>query len=94
MTNSENQHHQVCLNRFIELANQMKDEGVATEVVSAAMMSASAVYATYVVTGNTGGLTESGVEKLVAGYKQHVQRVQEIRKAEDEKRRAEAGGNA
>ena len=71
----------------------MKDEGVTTEVVSAAMMSASAVYATYVVTGNTGGLTESGVEKLVAGYKQHVERVQEIRKAEDEKRRADATGN-
>ena len=93
MTKSDKEQHQVCLNRFIELANKMKDEGVTTEVVSAAMMSASAVYATYVVTGNTGGLTESGVEKLVAGYKQHVERVQEIRKAEDEKRRAEATGN-
>jgi cytochrome b subunit of formate dehydrogenase len=54
------------------------------------MMSASAVYATFVVTGNTGGLTESGVDKVTAAYKQHLQRVQEIRKAQDERLRAEA----
>ncbi len=94
MSKSEQEQHQVCLNRFIELANQMKEEGVSTEVVSTAMMSASAVYATYVVTGNTGGLTESGIDKLVAGYRQHVQTVQKMRRAEDEKRRAEAAGNS
>ena len=94
MTNTQQEQHQVCLNRFIELANQMKDEGVAPEVVSAAMMSASAVYATFVVTGNTGGLTESGVDKVVAAYRQHMQRVQEMRRADDEKRRAEAAGSA
>ena len=94
MTKTEHENHQACLNRFIELANQMKDEGVSTEVVSAAMMSASAVYATFVVTGNTGGLTDSGVEKVVAAYKQHMERVQEIRKLEDDRRREEArGGN-
>ena len=62
MTQTDKEYHQTCLNRFIELANQMKDEGVPTNVVSTAMMSASAVYATFVVTGNTGGLTESGAE--------------------------------
>jgi hypothetical protein len=94
MTQTEKDHHQACLNRFIEVANQMKDEGVPTNVVSAAMMSASAVYATFVVTGNTGGLTESGVDKVTAAYKQHVQRVQEIRKAQDDRLRAEAAGDA
>ena len=94
MTQTDKEYHQTCLNRFIELANQMKDEGVPTNVVSTAMMSASAVYATFVVTGNTGGLTESGVDKVAAAYKQHVQRVQEMRKAEDDRRRAEATGGA
>jgi hypothetical protein len=90
MSKTEQEHHQSCLNRFIEVANQMKDEGVPPKVVSTAMMSASAVYATFVVTGNTGGLTESGVDKVTAAYKQHLQRVQEIRKAQDERLRAEA----
>ena len=94
MDKTEQEQHQVCLNRFIELANQLKGEGTPTEVVSAAMMSASAVYGTFVVTGNTGGLTDSGVDKLVAGYKQHVERVQQMRKAEDDKRRAEAAGKS
>ena len=94
MTKTEQEHHQACLNRFIELANQMKEEGTAAPVVSAAMMSASAVYATYVTTGNAGGLTDSGVDKVTAAYKQHLQRVQQMRKAEDDKRRADAGGGA
>jgi cytochrome b subunit of formate dehydrogenase len=94
MTKSEQEQHQACLDRFIELANQMTGEGASRNVVSAAMMSASAVYATYVATGNAGGLTESGVDKVVAAYKQHVQRVQQIRKTEDDRRRAEAAGKA
>ena len=92
MSNSDQENHQACLNRFIELANQMKDEGVAINVVSAAMMSASAVYATFVASGgNTGGLTDSGVDKVTAAYRQHLQRVQEMRR-EEEKQRSE--GNA
>ncbi len=87
---TEQEQHQACLNRFIEFANQLKDEGISTPVVSSAMMSASAVYATFVVAGNTGGLTESGVDKVVATYKQHLQRVQEIRKEEEARRAAEA----
>lgn len=94
MTTTEQEHHQACLNRFIELANTLREEGAPPPVVSAAMMSASAVYATFVTTGNTGGLTESGVDKVTAAYKQHVQRVQQMRKAEDEKRRGDAEGGA
>lgn len=88
MTKTDQEHHQDCMNRFIELANQIKDEGIPTNMVSAGMMSASAVYATFVVSGNTGGLTDSGVDKLTAAYKQHLKRVQEMRKEEDDERRA------
>ena len=87
MSNSDQENHQACMNRFIELANQMKDEGIATNVVSTAMMSASAVYATFVLSGgNTGGLTESGVDKVTAAYRQHLQRVQEMRREEEQAR--------
>ena len=51
-------------------------------------MSASSVYATFVISGNTGGLTDSGVDKITAAYKQHLKRVQEMRKEEDDERRA------
>ena len=96
MAKTKQEHHQDCMNRFIDLANQMKDEGIDTTVVSAGMMSASAVYATFVVSGNTGGLTDSGIEKITAAYKQHLQRVQEMRKEEDNERRAkfEAGSDS
>lgn len=70
------------LNRFIALANDIKNSGVPTHVVSWAMMNASAVYATYSVAGNTGGLNPSGVDKVVDTYRECMQRVQEARKQE------------
>ncbi|TGD76150.1 DUF3144 domain-containing protein [Mangrovimicrobium sediminis] len=82
MSKSDTEYHHECLNRFIELANTMKNEGVSTPVVSAALMSASAVYATYVAVGNAGGLTPSGVEKVVEAYRHQMEQVQAARKAE------------
>ena len=70
------------MNRFIDLANTIKDEGVGTHVISAAVMSASAVYATYVSAGNEGGLTESGMEKIVDAYRHQMKQVQAMKKAE------------
>ncbi len=66
--------------RFITLANQMKDEGKPIQMVSASLMSASGIYATYTAAGDEGGLTESGVEKIVAVYKQNLESVQKIKK--------------
>ena len=86
--------HQECMRRFIDLANAMKDEGTGTNVVSAGLMTASAVYATFVVGGNTGGLTESGVDKVTAAYKQHLEQVQQTKKAESDRRQAEAEAKA
>ena len=61
---SEQEQLHESMNRFIGLANEIKDSGVPIHVVSTAMMRAFCVYATYSVAGNTGGLTESGVEKM------------------------------
>ncbi len=66
--------------RFITLANQMKDEGKPIQMVNASLMSASGIYATYTTAGDEGGLTESGVEKVVAVYKQNLESVQKIKK--------------
>ena len=85
MAKSDAQMHAECVNRFIELANNIKDEGVGTHVISAAIMSASAVYATYVAAGNEGGLTESGMDKIVDAYRHQMVQVQAAKKAELER---------
>lgn len=90
MSRTDPELHQECMNRFINLANAMKDEGKDIKVVSSALMSASAVYETFTITGNQGGLTPSGVDKVTAKYKKHVERYQEIRKLEDEQHVAAA----
>ncbi len=66
--------------RFIELANEMKDAGDTKELVSAAMMSASGFYATYVAAGNDGGLNPAGVDKVAEAYKTTLERVQAYKK--------------
>ena len=68
-----------CVNRFIELANNMAKEGNSREMVSSGLMTACAVYATYVVTGNDGALRESGVDKLTNLFKEELAQVQEAK---------------
>ena len=82
MSKSDAELHHETLNRFIDLANEAKDQGVGTHVISAALMSASAVYATYVAVGNQGGLTASGMDKIVDAYRHQMEQVQAMRKAE------------
>jgi len=81
MSSTDAEIHNTCVNRFIELANNMKDEGINISLVSRGMMTASALYATFAVAGNEGGLTESGVEKMSEVYKRELQQVQEVKKA-------------
>ena len=80
MTKSDNEIHQECVNRFVDLANTLKDEGIDIKVVSHGLMSASSVYTTYVLGGNEGGLTQSGVEKVVDVYKRELERIQQLKK--------------
>ena len=52
-------------------------------------MTASAVYATFSVAGNEGGLNPSGVDKVVTTYRRQLEHIQELKKAEAERRKAE-----
>ena len=80
MAKSDQEVHTECVNRFIALANAMKDEGIAINIVSGGMMTASALYATYAVGGDDGGLTDSGVDKVAEAYKKELARIQLIKK--------------
>ncbi len=78
----ENDHKQctACINQFIDLANTMQEEGIAANIISAALMSSSGVYASFVAGGNEGVLTESGVDKVSAMYKQELARIQAVKR--------------
>ena len=76
--------HSECTNKLINLANEMKDQGHAPKVISAALMAASGIYATYVTAGNNGGLQPSGVDKVVMMYRRNLEHIQERKKAEKE----------
>lgn len=78
----EEQQHQDCTNRFIELANEMKNEGVDISLVSGSMMTASGIYATFVAAGNNGTLEASGVKKVVDMYRHMLEKFQRIKKDE------------
>ena len=77
---SEAEKYQRLVNRFIALANNMKDEGMDPKMVSDALMFASGTYATFVITGNNGGLTESGAAKVAALYQERLLQVQSAKR--------------
>ena len=74
--------HRYCTNKFIELANQLKDEKIDPKMVSGALMTASGVYATFVAAGNRGALQPSGVDKVVELYRRTLEHHQEVKKAQ------------
>ncbi len=80
MSNQEN--HMYCTNKFIELANDLKKEGIDIVMVSGSLMTASSIYATYVAAGNNGALESSGVDKVVEVYRRTLEHHQVIKKAE------------
>lgn len=79
---SQEQQHQDCTNRFIALANEMKDEGVDPAMVNGALMTASGIYATFVAAGNNGTLEATGVKKVVDLYQNTLEKFQQIKKNE------------
>lgn len=74
--------HRYCTNKFIELANQLKDEEIDPTLVSGALMTASGIYATYVAAGNKGALEPSGVDKVVALYRRTLEHHQHVKKSQ------------
>ena len=67
---------QDAINAFINVANEMKNDGASINFVSTALMRACAVYSTYVVAGNDGALRESGVVKLKELFAQELDVIQ------------------
>ncbi|MCV6613927.1 MAG: DUF3144 domain-containing protein [Cellvibrionaceae bacterium] len=76
--------HSRYTNQFIELANKLKDEGGEIEIISAALMSASGIYATYTTSGNEGYLHPSGIDKVTQVYKNNLTFIQNLKKAQVE----------
>jgi len=81
---SDKDSHNQCTHKIIELANKLKSEGHDPQLVSAALMAASGIYATFITAGNTGGLQPSGVDKVVMMYRRNLEHIQERKKAESE----------
>ena len=76
--------HNECTHQFIDLANELKDKGHDLQIVSAALMAASGIYATFVAAGNEGGLQPSGVDKVVMMYRRNLEHIQGRKKTENE----------
>ena len=87
---SDQEKHMYGTNKFIELANEMKEEGVDIALVSGALMTASGIYATYVAAGNDGALEPSGVDKVVRVYRRTLEHHQVVKKDQLQKQ-ADAG---
>jgi len=79
---SDVEKHKYCTNKFIELANQLKDENNDPTMVSGAMMTASCIYATFVAAGNDGALNPSGVDKVVNLYRRTLEHHQKVKRAQ------------
>src|SRR5690625_5659387 len=75
--------HNQATNEFIALANQLvNDRGFERNLVSAALMAASGVYATFIAAGNQGFLAENGVDKVASIYKNNLAYIQKRKKEE------------
>ena len=90
---NDRESHNECTTRIINLANELKNEGHSQQLVSAALMAASGIYATFISAGNDGGLQPSGVDKVVMMYRRNLEYIQERKKAEKDalEEAAEAG---
>jgi hypothetical protein len=75
-----------CIEQFVKLANTLQKEKIPQGVISTAMMTASGIYATFVAAGNDGGVTESGIDKIVSAYRAQLEQVQAAKKARNEER--------
>ena len=74
--------HRHCTNKFIELANQLKDEEIDLKLVSGSLMTASGIYATYVAAGNNGALHPTGVDKVVDMYRRALENHQTVKETQ------------
>ena len=79
---NDRKNHDMATHRFVDLANEMKSEGLDTNLISAALMASSGIYATYVAAGNNGALEPSGVDKVVDIYRSNLEHIQRKKREE------------
>ena len=85
---NDQEQHQYCTNKFVELANQLRKEDIDPSMVSGSLMTAACVYATYVAAGNDGALEKTGVDKVVAVFRRTLEHHQKVKKAQLLQRKA------
>ena len=75
--------HNRATTAFIELANKLaREEDQDVKIVSAGLMAASGIYATFITAGNNGFLAPSGVDKIAEMYKNNLGYIQERKQQE------------
>ncbi len=75
--------HNKATDEFLQLANRMANEqGLDIKMISAAMMAASGIYATFMAAGNQGFLAPGGVDRVAEVYKRNLAYIQERKKEE------------
>jgi len=75
--------HNQAMSEFIQMANKMVNEkGFDMKLISAAMMAASGVYATFTAAGNEGFLAPGGVDRVADMYKKNLTYIQQRKKEE------------
>ena len=79
---NDRKNHDMATHRFVDLANEMQSEGLDINLVSAALMASSGIYATYVAAGNNGALEPSGVDKVVTVYRNNLEHIQKRKREE------------
>jgi glucan phosphoethanolaminetransferase (alkaline phosphatase superfamily) len=89
MTKSDEELNYECMHRFIALANEMKTEGISNRVVSAGLMTASCVFATFTTIGNSGRLNQSAMTDVIESYRMQLEWVQKQREEGDIKQEEE-----
>jgi len=75
--------HNKATSAFIEMANELaRQDGQDSKIVSAALMAASGIYATFVAAGNEGFLGPGGVDKVAEIYKNNLGYIQQRKQQE------------
>lgn len=84
MNELQKEHHRLS-GLFIEMCNTASQETENPSLVAAALLTAAANYNSFVITGNSGYLNETGIDDLTTRFRANLQALQDIKKAEHEK---------
>jgi hypothetical protein len=77
---TEQQQHTIAMQKFLDLANSMVEEGMEINTISAALMTASGTYSTFAVMGDVGVLDDAAVERVAGAYKDQLVYIQGVKR--------------